>query len=178
MNRPRQLESRKVLIFVGDDYEDLELWYPRLRLAEAGAEVVVAGERAPHTYRGKHGYPCEAQATIAELRADDFDAVVIPGGWMPDKLRRNPKVLDLVRGFHDAGRPVAAICHGPWINASAGICRGVRMTGSAGLRDDIIHAGARWADEPVVVDGHVITSRKPDDLPDFCRELINALAQR
>lgn len=174
----KPLQGRKVLIFVGDDYEDLELWYPKLRLTEAGATVVVAGERAPHTYRGKHGYPCESDATIAEQRAEDYDALVIPGGWMPDKLRRNAKVLQITRAFQAARKPLAAICHGPWINASAGICRGVKMTGSPGIRDDIVNAGAEWKDAAVVVDGHIITSRKPADLPDFCEAIIAALSNR
>ncbi len=170
------LSGIRVLAFVGDIYEDLELLYPRLRLIEAGAEVVVAGERAGETYSGKHGYPCVADAAIADVRSDDYQAVVIPGGFMPDKLRRDPKVLSLVREIADAGKPVAAICHGGWIAISAGVYKGVRVTGSPGIKDDLVNAGAVWEDAPVVVDRHFISSRRPDDLPDFCRALIEMLA--
>lgn len=168
------LQGMRFLCFVGDDYEDLELWYPKLRLVEAGAEVVVAGERAEHLYRGKHGYPCVSDAAIADVDAVDFHGVVVPGGWMPDKLRRSGKVLDLVRDFAGAGKIVAAICHGGWIPISAGVYDGVRVTGSPGIKDDLVNAGAIWEDAPVVVDRHFICSRKPDDLPEFCRAIIAA----
>ena len=171
------LSNRRVLIFVGDIYEDLELQYPRLRLIEAGAEVIVAGEKRGQTYSGKHGYPQVADASIAEVSAANFDALVVPGGFMPDKLRRDPKVLSLVREFAAAGKPVAAICHGGWIPISAGVYRGVKVTGSPGIMDDLVNAGAVWEDAAVVVDRHYISSRKPDDLPDFCRALVDMLSQ-
>ncbi|QOJ15004.1 MAG: type 1 glutamine amidotransferase [Planctomycetia bacterium] len=167
-----------VLILAGDDYEDMELWYPRLRLAEAGLRVHVAGDGAGHVHRGKHGYPCRCDGAISEARSSDFHALVIPGGWMPDKLRRDPRVLALVREFHAAEKPIASICHGPWINISAGICRGFRMTGSPGVRDDVVNAGAVWEDAEVVVDRHIITSRRPSDLPAFCAALLDVLARR
>jgi protease I len=167
--------GRRILIFVGDDYEDLELWYPRLRLVEAGARVTVAGEESGRTYRGKHGYPCVAEAAIAAMRSSEFDGVVVPGGWMPDKLRRDPHALDLVRELADAGKLVAAICHGGWVPASAGVYRGVRVTGSRGIKDDLIHAGALWEDAPVVVDRHFVSSRKPDDLPEFLRGILQVM---
>ncbi|MBK8914307.1 MAG: type 1 glutamine amidotransferase [Phycisphaerales bacterium] len=167
-----------VLILAGDDYEDMELWYPRLRLVEAGLRVHVAGESAGHVHRGKHGYPCRCDGAIADARAAEFDALVLPGGWMPDKLRRDAHVLALVREFHADARPIASICHGPWINISAGICRGFRMTGSPGVRDDLVNAGAIWEDAEVVVDRHVITSRRPSDLPAFCIALLDAIARR
>jgi len=163
-------------MFVDDVYEDLELWYPKLRLQEAGAGVTVAGPVANGLYSGKHGYPCRADAAISAVRADDFDGVVIPGGFMPDKLRRDPQVLQLVRDFSQAGKLVAAICHGGWIPISAGVYRGVRVTGSPGIKDDLINAGAQWEDAAVVVDRHFVSSRKPDDLPDFCRSLLQVLA--
>ncbi len=166
------LQSRRVLVFVDDVYEDLELWYPKLRLAEAGAEVVVAGPQAAAIYRGKHGYPCRADAAIAEVRSSNFDALVIPGGFMPDKLRRDADVLRLVREFAAAAKPVAAICHGGWIPISAGVYRGVRVTGSPGIKDDLVNAGALWEDAAAVVDRHFISSRKPDDLPEFCRAIL------
>jgi len=173
MNKPL---GKRVLMFVDDVYEDLELWYPKLRLQEAGAGVTVAGPAAKGLYSGKHGYPCRADAAISAVRADDFDGVVIPGGFMPDKLRRDPQVLQLVRDFSQAGKLVAAICHGGWIPISAGVYRGVRVTGSPGIKDDLINAGTQWEDAAVVVDRHFVSSRKPDDLPDFCRSLLQVLA--
>jgi protease I len=171
------LEGRRILILVGDIYEDLELWYPKLRLAEAGADVVVAGERADTNYTGKHGYPCVSDASIALMRSADFDGLVIPGGFMPDKLRRDEDVLQLVRDFDADGKLIAAICHGGWIPISAGVYRGVRVTGSRGIKDDLVNAGAVWEDAPVVIDRHFVTSRKPDDLPDFCRGILQVMQQ-
>ncbi len=169
---PLPLDRRRLLIFVGDDYEDLELWSPKLRLEEAGATVVLAGQERHKHYRGKHGYPCVSDADVAQIESADLDGVVCPGGWMPDKLRRDPHVLRLVREFHDAGKLVAAICHGGWIPISAGVYRGVRVTGSPGIKDDLVNAGAEWTDAEVVVDRHHITSRRPGDLPAFCRAII------
>lgn len=169
------LAGRRILILVGDVYEDLELWYPKLRLLEAGAEVVVAGEDAHRQYAGKHGYPCVSDAAFAPARESDFDGLVIPGGFMPDKLRRDDDVLQLVRDFDAAGKLVAAICHGGWIPISAGVYRDVHVTGSRGIKDDLINAGAIWEDEAVVVDRHFVSSRKPDDLPDFCRGILQVL---
>lgn len=167
--------NARILIFVGDDYEDLELWYPKLRLIEAGYSVVVAGPVAPAKYHGKNGYPCVADATIADVNASDFIGVICPGGWMPDKLRRDPKVLSLLREFDQAGKLIAAICHGGWMPISAGIYRGVKVTGSPGIKDDLVNAGAIFEDQPVVIDRHHVSSRKPDDLPDFCRAMLEVL---
>jgi protease I len=169
------LARHRLLMLVDDVYEDLELWYPRLRLREAGAHVVVAGPLADHVYHGKHSYPCRSDAAIAEMEAADFHGLVIPGGFMPDKLRRDAKVLRLVREFATAGKLVAAICHGGWIPISAGVYRGVRVTGSPGIKDDLTNSGALWEDAPVVVDRQFVSSRKPDDLPDFCRAMIEVL---
>ncbi len=171
------LPNCRVLMFVDDVYEDLELWYPKLRLIEAGAHVTVAGPKGNHVYAGKHGYPCRGDAAIAEMEASDFHGLVIPGGFMPDKLRRDAKVLSLVREFAQAGKLVAAICHGGWIPISAGVYRGVRVTGSPGIKDDLTNAGALWEDAAVVVDRNFVSSRKPDDLPDFCRAAIGVLAR-
>lgn len=170
MNLP--LDSRRILMFVDDVYEDLELWYPKLRLVEAGAEVVVAGPKAGGQYAGKHGYPCRADAAIGDMRSADFSGLVIPGGFAPDRLRRDPHVLALTREFAGASKLVAAICHGGWIPISAGVYRDVRVTGSLGIKDDLVHAGAIWEDTAVVVDRHFVSSRKPDDLPDFCRAIL------
>lgn len=173
MERP--LAERRILMFVGEIYEDLEAWYPKLRLIEAGAKVVMAGPEANREYLGKNGYPCTADAAIADVRAGDFDGLVVPGGFMPDKLRRDTKVLEIVRQFDAAGKLIAAICHGGWIPISAGVYRGVRVTGSLGIKDDLVNAGAIWQDKPVVVDRHFVSSRKPDDLPDFCRGILSVL---
>lgn len=166
------IQDRRFLMFVDDVYEDLELWYPKLRLIEAGAHVVVAGPQAETKYAGKHGYPCASDAAIAKMESADFDGVVVPGGFMPDKLRRDPKVLQLVREFSEAKKLVAAICHGGWIPISAGVYRGVRVTGSPGIKDDLVNAGAIWEDAAAVVDRHFVSSRKPDDLPAFCRAIL------
>ena len=166
------LDGKRILVFAGDAYEDLELWYPKLRLQEAGAQVTLAGPKAGQTIVGKNGYPCVADAAIADVDGAEFDGLVVPGGWMPDKLRRDPKVLALTRHFAENGLLVAAICHGGWIPISANVYQGVRVTGSPGIKDDLINAGAVWEDASVVVDRHFISSRKPDDLPDFCRAIL------
>ena len=167
--------AQHVLILAGADYEDLELWYPKLRLLEANVNVTVAGPQAETLYRGKHGYPCVSDVNIASMKADDFQGLVIPGGWMPDKLRRDRDILQLVRDFNDSKKMIAAICHGGWIPISAGVYRGVRATGSAGIKDDLVNAGAVWVDQQVVVDRHFVSSRKPDDLPQFCQGMLQVL---
>ena len=169
------LQGQHILLFVGEGYEDLELWYPKLRLLEAGAKVTVAGPEASAAYRGKNGYPCVSDAAIDQMDADHFHGLVVPGGWMPDKLRRDPHVLELTRAFADTGKLVAAICHGGWIPISAGVYRGVQVTGSPGIKDDLTNAGAIYQDAPVMVDRHFVSSRKPDDLPDFCKGMIQVL---
>lgn len=168
------VKGKRVLCFVGDIYEDLELWYPVLRLREAGCEVVVAGPEAGKKYDGKNGYPCVSDAAINDMQAADFDGLICPGGFMPDKLRRDAHVLQLVRDFDAAAKPIAAICHGGWIPISAGVLRGVRVTGSLGIKDDLENAGAIFEDAAVVVDRHHVSSRKPDDLPDFCQGIFQA----
>ncbi len=169
------LQGKRFLIFVGDAYEDLELWYPKLRLLEAGARVAVAGPETQTKYTGKHGYPCVSDASIDQMAITDFNGLIIPGGWMPDKLRRDPHVLELTRQFAKAGKLVAAICHGGWIPVSAGVYKGVKATSSPGIKDDLINAGAAWSDAPVVVDRHFVSSRKPDDLPDFCKGIFEVM---
>jgi protease I len=164
----KPLSGQSFLCFVGDDYEDLELWYPKLRLIEAGAQFVVAAQATGKTYLGKHGYPCTSDVLISSVKSADFNGVICAGGWMPDKLRRDPDVLRLTKEFADAGKLVAAICHGGWIPISAGVYRNVRVTGSPGIKDDLINAGAKFEDASVVVDRHFVSSRRPDDLPDFC----------
>ena len=163
MNQP--LADKRILMFVGDIYEDLELWYPKLRLIEAGAKVLIAGPEAEQSYQGKNGYPCTSDISISNAHAAEYDGLVIPGGFMPDKLRRDDRVLDIVRQFDTAGKLIAAICHGGWIPISAGVYRGIKVTGSLGIKDDLLNAGAIWEDKPVVVDRHFVCSRKPDDPP-------------
>ena len=175
MENHKLLGGKKILCFVGDIYEDLELWYPKLRLAEAGAEVITAGPMAGVIYDGKNGYPCKSDAAIMDMDADDFDGLICPGGFMPDKLRRDQKVLQLIRDFDKASKIIAAICQGGWMPISAGVYRGIRVTGSPGIKDDLVNAGAIWEDAPVVVDKHFVSSRKPDDLPDFCIACIDLL---
>ncbi len=178
MTSNRPLAGMKILCFVGDLYEDLELWYPKLRFIEAGAEVIVAGTAAARLYSGKNGYPCTSDAAINDMQAADFDGLLCPGGFMPDKLRRDAKVLQLIKDFHAAGKMVAAICHGGWMPISAGVYKGVRVTGSLGIKDDLVNAGAVWQDLSVVVDRNFVSSRKPDDLPDFCLGCIAVLLQQ
>ncbi|MEQ9460626.1 MAG: type 1 glutamine amidotransferase domain-containing protein [Phycisphaeraceae bacterium] len=176
MNQAKSLSGLRVLIYVGDDYEDLELQVPRFRLLEAGAQVVIAGLEAGVLHHGKHGYPQRSEAAIKDLRADDFGALVVPGGWMPDKLRRYDEVKEMTRAIADAGKCVASICHGPWIEISAGIVKGVNYTSTPGIKDDLVNAGAIWHDQPVVVDGPRVSSRRPDDLPEFCAAMIEVMA--
>ncbi len=170
-----RLKGKRILMFVEDAYEDLELWYPRLRLIEEGAEVVVAAPEAGRLYRGKNGYPARSEASLADVDEKDFDGLVLAGGFAPDKLRRIREVLELTRAFHDRGKLVAHICHAGWIPISAGIVRGFRCTSTPGIKDDLINAGAQWSDEPVVCDRNMISSRRPDDLPCFCRAIIDFL---
>jgi protease I len=166
---------RQILLFVEDAYEDMELVYPKYRLQEAGFSVVVAGPKAGLKYLGKHGYPTVSDATIAEQRSPDFSGVICAGGWMPDKIRRDEKVKQLVREFHESGKLIAAICHGGWIPISAGVYRDVRVTGSPGIKDDLINAGAHFEDAPCVVDRHFVSSRRPDDLPAFMKGVLGVL---
>ncbi|MFM9057908.1 MAG: type 1 glutamine amidotransferase domain-containing protein [Planctomycetaceae bacterium] len=170
------LDGIRILVPVADAYEDLELWYPKLRIEEAGGHVTLAGRMHGRTYTGKHGYPCTSDAALGDMEAGDFHGIVIPGGWMPDALRRDEKVLDPVRELAAQGKLVAAICHGGWIPISAGVYRGVRVTGSPGIKDDLVNAGAVWEDTPVVVDRHFVSSRKPADLPAFMAAIVDLLA--
>ncbi|AGA90629.1 intracellular protease, PfpI family [Thioflavicoccus mobilis 8321] len=169
------LENRHVGTLVEDLYEDLDLWYPTIRLREAGAAVTLLGT-GRSDYRGKHGLPATADVSVDDIRAETLDALVIPGGYAPDHLRRHAGVLALVREMDRQQKPVAFICHAGWVPISAGIVRGRRVTSFHSIRDDLENAGARWEDSPVVVDGHLISSRHPGDLPVFCRTLIAELS--
>ncbi|MEM8883142.1 MAG: type 1 glutamine amidotransferase domain-containing protein [Planctomycetota bacterium] len=170
-----ELEGKRIGIFVGDDYEDLELQVPKYRLLEAGAQVLVAGLKRGVVHHGKHGYPETAEHDVEDLDPATLDGVVVPGGWMPDKLRRYESVLSIVRAMEESGKLIASICHGPWIDISAGVVRGYRYTSTPGIRDDLVNAGAEWIDAPLVVDRHHVSSRRPGDLPDFCRAIVDTL---
>jgi len=172
-----KMKGQRVLMFVDNVFEDMELLYPYYRLIEEGAEVVVAGPKKKTVYKGKHGYPFRSTAAIADQQADDFDLLVIAGGFAPDQLRRDPKVLELTREIHEAGKVVAHICHGGWIPISAGIMNGFTCTSTPGIKDDLTNAGATWVNEEVVVDRNQVSSRKPDDLPAFCRAIIELAAK-
>ena len=164
-----------VLILVADDYEDLEVWYPKLRLEEAGYAVKLAGLGA-RNYRGKHGYPLTVDGDVGDYHPGTLAGVLAPGGWAPDRLRRDAAVLRLVREMHEAGKMIATICHGPWILISAGIVRGRTLTSTVGIRDDVTNAGAVWVDRPVVVDGNIVSARVPADLPEFGAAMVDLLA--
>ena len=170
------LEGKKILILVENLYEDLELHYPRYRLIEEGAKVEIAGPKARESYASKHGYPCHADMAFQEVWADNFDGVIIPGGYAPDKMRKYPPVMEFIRQFHQQQKMIAFICHAGWVPASSNVLKGIQCTSYITIKEDLIHAGAQWVDAPVVVDKHFISSRNPDDLPHFCRAIIEALA--
>lgn len=170
-----RLEDKKIAIFIADYYEDLEFWYPYYRMKEAGAEVVVIGPNTG-TFQGKHGLPAQAEQAISAAQPDAFHALIIPGGYAPDHMRRTPEMAQFVKALHEQGKIVAAICHAGWMLASAGILQGKRVTSFHSIKDDMINAGAEWVDQEVVRDGALITSRYPNDLPAFCRALLDALA--
>ncbi len=168
------LSGKAVLFFAGPVYEDLELWYPKVRIEEAGARTVVAG-LGEKEYRGKHGYPVVVDLQIDTVRSADYDGLVIPGGFAPDKMRRSAKLLEVTREIFAAKKPVGFICHAGWVPISAKILRGKRCTSVGAIRDDMENAGAIWSDAPVVVDGNLVSSRTPADLPDFMRAYLAAM---
>lgn len=170
------MKNKTLLTFVDEIYEDLELWYPLLRMQEAGYSMRIAAPELK-TYSGKHGYPATSDLLLKDARSEDFCGLLIPGGFMPDKLRRDAKVLSLTQEFHEQGKLVAFICHGGWIPISAKILRGLRATGSLGIKDDLENAGAIWVNEPVVVDGNLISSRTPRDLAAFGGAMVGFLRQ-
>ena len=164
-----------IVCFVGPEYEDLEVWYPKLRLEEAGYDVPLVG-MGDASYRGKHGYPAPVDGHARDFQGSDLAGVIAPGGWAPDKLRRDKDVLAITRRVFDEGKLVATICHGPWILISAGILRGRTLTSTVGIRDDVVNAGATWVDRPVCVDGNIVSARVPKDLPAFGAALVDWLA--
>jgi protease I len=173
-----QLKGKRVAILAENLYQEMELWVPYYRLKEEGAEVHVVGAGGAKSYASKHGYPVTVDVQAEQANAVEYDAVVVPGGYAPDLMRRSAAMVKLVRDAHDNGKIVAAICHAGWVPASAGILRGKRATSFVSIKDDMVNAGATWVDQEVVVDGNLITSRTPSDLPAFCREVVRALAKK
>lgn len=171
-----RLESLRVAFLVDDGFEDLELWVTAMRLQEEGATLTLLGKESGHSYRSKSGgLEAKADRGGAEVRAEDFDALVVPGGWAPDRLRRYEWVKSLVRTMHGQGKPIGLICHAGLVGISAGIVAGRRATGSLGIKDDLVNAGASWVDAPALRDGNLIWGRVVEDIPDFCRELVAVL---
>ncbi len=172
-----RLKDKRVGIFIEAEFEDLEYWVPRMRLEEEGAGVITIGTGSSEVYRGKHGLTATPDTTAEQISAEEFDALVIPGGWCPDRLRRNEAVLKTVREAYQAGKIVASICHGGWVLISAGIVKGHRATGTRAIKDDLINAGAIWVDESAFRDGNLVWGRVVADIPNFCRELVKAIAE-
>ena len=165
---------KKVLALVSQDFEDLELWYPAMRLREAGVQVDFAAEK-PGTYHGKYGVPCEVELSFMDVESKDYDGILVPGGWAPDKLRRFPKVLDLVREMNADGKVIGEICHAGWVLASAGILSGRTVTSTPGIKDDMMNAGAAWVDQEVVIDANIVSGRRPPDLPAYGKAILDVL---
>jgi len=166
---------KKIIALISDDFEDLELSYPVLRLREAGCQVDIVGEEKNHTYHGKYGVPFESNMKFDEVDPSDYDGILVPGGWAPDRLRRFNSVLEIVRSINDADKPVGEICHAGWVLISAGILKGKMVTSTIGIRDDMTNAGATWIDKPSVIDGNIISARRPPDLPEYMKDYISVL---
>jgi protease I len=173
-----RLRGKRAAILAEEIYNEFELWIPYYRLKEEGVEVTVVGSGTASTYHGKYGIPVEVNKKASEVTADDFDAVIIPGGYAPDKMRIHPEMVSLVKDMCRKGKVVASICHGGWMLVSAGILQGKRATSYIAIKDDMVNAGARWEDSELVRDGNLITSRKPEDLPAFCRSIVEAMGEQ
>ncbi|MFN2196209.1 MAG: type 1 glutamine amidotransferase domain-containing protein [Anaerolineales bacterium] len=171
-----KLAGKKVAYLVDEGFEDLEFWVPLMRLQEEGAQVTVIAAKM-QTYRGKHCLEATPDKLVQDVSTEDFDAVVVPGGWAPDKMRRHPEITSFVHTLDQQGKIVGAICHAGLVLISAQVVSGHRATGSLGIKDDLVNAGASWVDEPAFRDGNQVWGRVVADIPDFCRELVQALAE-
>src|SRR6266852_1274689 len=171
------LKGKRIAILAENLYQEMELWVPYYRMKEEGAEVKVVGAGGAQSYASKHGYPVTVDVQADAVTAEEFDAVIVPGGYAPDMMRRHDAMVGRVREAAQQGKVVAAICHAGWMLVSAGILEGRKATSFFSIKDDLKAAGADWQDAEVVVDGNLITSRKPDDLPAFCRAIIAALSK-
>lgn len=170
-----RLTNKRIAFFLDEGFEDLEFWVTVMRLREEGAQVVIVGPKANHPVKGKNGLSATSEVAASGIGPDDFEATVVPGGWAPDKLRRYPEVTGFVREMYEQKKIVGLICHAGLVGISAGIVRGHKATGSQGIKDDLINAGAIWVDEPAFRDGNIVWGRVVDDIPDFCRELVRAI---
>lgn len=173
-----RLQGKKVISLVHDEFEDLELFYPTIRLREEGAIVHLIGEKANDTYKGKYGVPAVADYGFDDIHPSEYDAILVPGGWAPDKLRRFPQVLEMVRYMNDHKKPIGQICHAGWVLISANILQGKKVTSTPGIKDDMVNAGATWVDDAVVVDGHIVSSRRPPDLAPYAKAFADVLAEK
>jgi protease I len=172
-----KLQGKRVAMLAENMYQEMELWVPYYRLREEGAEVKVIGAGGAKSYTSKHGYPVNVDVQADQVKAVEFDAVIVPGGYAPDMMRRHPAMVALVREAAQQGKVVAAICHAGWMLVSAGILKGRKATSFFSIKDDLVAAGAEWQDAEVVVDGNLITSRNPNDLPAFCRAIVASLSK-
>jgi protease I len=173
-----ELKGKKIAILVDQLYQEMEVWYPYYRFQEAGAEVHCIGAKKGETYKSKLGYPVKADMSYDEVTADMYDGVVCPGGFAPDYIRRHPKANQFVADVNRQGKLVCGICHGLWCCVSADVLRGRRVTSFFAIKDDVVNAGGLWEDSEVVVDGNLVSSRKPDDLPAFMKACIEVVAKQ
>ena len=171
----KKLAGRKVALLLDQQYQELEVWYPYYRLKEEGAAVTLVAPQAKQNYPSKLGYPCTSDVAAGQVHGEDFDAVIVPGGWCPDFMRRDESMIRFIQQCASAGIVLAAICHGGWMLCCTDALRGKRATSFVAIKHDLMNAGATWVDEECVVDGKLITARKPDDLPTFCAAIIRAL---
>lgn len=172
-----RLQNKKVIALVDDAFEDLEHWYPVYRLREEGAQVDLVGPEANAVYEGKHGVPAKTDYAFSDIDSKNYDAILVPGGWAPDKLRRYPEVIQFIQDMDKANKPIAQICHAGWVLISANILKGRKVTSTPGIKDDMINAGSEWTNEEVIVDGNIISSRSPKDLPAYGKAIADKIAE-
>lgn len=172
-----RLKDKKVMTVVDEEYNDLELWYPIFRLQEEGATVHIVGPEANKTYHGQAGIPATTDYAYSDVSADDYDGILVPGGWAPDKIRRYEEVLEIIRAMDKDEKVLGQICHAGWVLASAGVVKGKKVTSTPAIKDDMTNAGATWVDEETVVDGHIISSRRPTDMPSYVKAYADKLAE-